>query len=93
MSESLIDDIPLPGMPEPEPLWAVHVQGPDDIVAEASRESADRNATALNDWYAARTKDDDFDPVTFPRIHAEVIPWPYSREAHAEALASQAAEA
>lgn len=93
MTESLIDDIPLPGMPEPEPLWAVHVQGPDDILAEVSRESADRNAEAVNGWYAGQRGRPDYDPRTFPRVHAEVIPWPYSREAHAEALASQAADA
>lgn len=91
-SENLIDDIPLPGMPEPEALWAVHIQGPDDIVAEVSREVADSNAKGLNDWYEARTKDDDYDPATFPRVHAEVIPWPFDREAHAESLKRQAAE-
>lgn len=86
-------EVPLPDMPDVPPLWAVHVQGPDDIVAEESRESADRNAAALNQWYENRTKDPDFDPRTFPRIHAEVIEWPYERDAHADALARQTEDA
>lgn len=82
----------LPGMPEPEPLWAVHVQGPDDVIAATCKEAAERYAQGLNDWYQARTQEPDFDPETFPRVHAEVVPWPYGRQAHTEALREQAEE-
>jgi hypothetical protein len=86
-------EVPLPKLPDAPTLWAVHVQGPDDIVAEQSRESADRNAAILNQWYEDRTKEPDFDPKVFPRIHAEVIEWPYAREVHADALVRQAEDA
>jgi hypothetical protein len=70
-------------------LWAIHVQGPDDIIAAADKASAEQRAKAINDWYAARTQEPDFDPRTYPRIHAAVIAWPYAGEAHAEALREQ----
>lgn len=87
-----IGETTFPGMPADEPLWAVHVHGPDDILAAPDKATAERNAKALNDWYAARTKEPDFDPDTFPRVHAEVIPYPGSRESHAKALAEQEAD-
>ncbi len=92
MTNQLAEETPLPDMPTPPPLWAVHVQGPDDIIAEPSKATAEQNAAALNAWYEKRSQEPDFDPETFPRIHAEVIAWPYAREAHAEALTRQAEE-
>jgi hypothetical protein len=77
-------------MPTAPTLWALHVQGPDDIVAEPDRGSAERNAAQLNDWYESVTKRDDYDPEMFPRVHAEVIEWPFSPQAHVDALAEQA---
>jgi hypothetical protein len=82
-----IDEIPFPGMPDLPTLWAVHVQGPDDVIAAAGKAEAERHAQGINDWYERRSKEPDFDPVTFPRIRAEVIEYPYSRESHAREVA------
>lgn len=77
----------LPGMPEPTPLWAVHVQGSDDIVPQPSREAADQfNALldALDVENAAK-------PM-YPKFAAQVIPWPGTADEHAEALRREAEE-
>jgi hypothetical protein len=88
-----IDDIPFPGMPDLPTLWAVHVQGPDDIIATSDKAEAEKYAAGLNDWYEQRSKEPDFDPKTFPRVHAEVIEWPYAQAAHAESIARNEAAA
>jgi hypothetical protein len=80
-------EAPLPDMPELPTLWAVHVQGPDDIIATVDRVEAERHTAAINDWYKRQTKRPDFDPETFPRVRAEVIEWPHSRNGHAEDVA------
>jgi hypothetical protein len=41
MTDTRIADQPLPGMPDLPPLWAVHVQGADDIHAMPSKRDAD----------------------------------------------------
>lgn len=86
MPDQTIDDVPFPGMPELPTLWAVHVQGPDDIIAQPDKAVASKFAADLNGWYEARSKEPDFDPKVFPRIHGEVVEWPYDRDAHAESL-------
>jgi hypothetical protein len=85
-------EVPLPDMPAVPTLWAVHVQGPDDVHAAPDRETAEKEAASVNGWYESVTRRDDFDPETFPRVHAEVIERPFSPQAHAEALAEQAKE-
>lgn len=82
-----IENTPLPDMTDLPMLWAVHVQGPDDIIATVDRAEADQHAEAINAWYERQTMRPDFDPETFPRVHAEVIEWPYSRTGHAEDVA------
>lgn len=80
-------EVPLPDMPEGSTLWAVHIEGPDDIIATVDRDEADQQARQINDWYTAVTKRPDFDAETFPRVHADVIEWPFSPAAHAEDVA------
>lgn len=80
----------LPGMPEtpePEPLWAVHNKGADEYIAQANREDAELCKTLL-DRLDAKHADD---PM-YPTFAAEVIPWPGTREEHAEALRREAEE-
>jgi hypothetical protein len=80
----------LPGMPaapEPKPLWAVYTAGSDEFIAQASREDAEL-AKTLFDRLDARNAGN---PV-YPRCAAEVVPWPGSREEHAEALRGETRE-
>ena len=53
-------------------LWAVHVLGPDDIVAAPSREAAEKAAAAVCKRFAAGD----------PPITAVAIPWQGSDEAY-----------
>ena len=82
-----IEDIALPGMPDLPTLWAVHVQGPDDLIAAVDRAEAERHAKDINDWFEAETKRPDYNPETWPRIHAEVVEWRSDRAGHAADLA------
>ena len=61
-------------MSEQTTMWAVHVQGPDDLHACHDREVADAVALLLNRQFRRRVKPDD------PSMTAEVVPWPYSYE-------------
>jgi hypothetical protein len=72
-------------------LWAVHVQGPDDILAAASKESAEEQAAAINRFYEEfqrRLTASEFDP----RWHAVVIPWDGTAEEHARYLTELTAD-
>lgn len=71
-------------------LWAMHVQGPDDVWAAPSKERAVAAAKRLNDFWAEKiaTKND----PDFPMINAMVVPWNSSPESHAEAVKKWAAE-
>ncbi len=77
------------GTPDPVPtptLWAVHVQGPDDMIAAEDRAEADRRTAEINEaWtqFKKRPGASDNDP----RWTAVVVPWPYSRGEHAEEVA------
>ena len=53
-------------------LWAVHVEGPDDIVAFPDFAAAVEEAKGLN----ARFQDSD------PVVLAKVIEWPFSAASH-----------
>ncbi|HZN71226.1 MAG TPA: hypothetical protein VFC00_06030 [Micromonosporaceae bacterium] len=77
---------PLPGMPEPPTLWAVHVQGPDDVIAAADRGEAERRAAEINAVAAAVAARPDASPND-PKVYAVVIEWPYVRDEHAEEVA------
>ncbi len=67
-------------------LWAVHVAGPDDVVAVADHDAAVVLATDINTVAAHLASRADASPLD-PRLHATVIPWPHSRADHATALA------
>jgi hypothetical protein len=62
-------------------LWAVHIEGPDDIIPAKNREDAEATARHLNEWY-------DKEPKTefSPHINAVVVPWIGSAAHHAEIL-------
>ncbi len=57
-------------------LWAIHVEGSDDIVACADYAAAVEEAEALN----LKLKDSD------PAVIAKVIEWPFSGESHRREL-------
>lgn len=64
-------------------LYAVHVQGPDDIIAAPSKREAEVLAEKLNSFFAGISS---ASPAA-PTIEAVVIAWPYAPSAHADELA------
>lgn len=70
---------------EPTKLWAVHVQGPDTVIAQPNRECADSRAKHWNAFIEQRMSRDPSpnDPV----MRCEVVEWPHSANGHAEELA------
>lgn len=77
----------LGGSPDAAKLWCVHVQGPDDIVATASRTNALELANQINAFSAniERTENDGL-------IIATVIEWHGTPESHAASLAEHKGE-
>lgn len=72
--------------PTPKILWCVHVYGPDDLLACASRRDAVQNALWLNlSGYRQQNTNDELMPVAW----AVPEPWPGTPEDHHEALADQ----
>ena len=65
-------------------LWAVNVQGPDDVYPCESRLAALEMANTLNASFIAQQEKDhhEYDPI----MRAVVIPWEHSPEEHAAAL-------
>jgi len=71
-------------------LWAVHVEGPDDVLAAASEAAAIAEAEEINAYFARRAAED---PSPYdPTMSAKVIGWPFSPERHAKSLAEQERE-
>jgi hypothetical protein len=64
-------------------LWCVHVLGPDDVLAAPSHDAAATHAHELNKAVLGRVSAPD-DVLCF----AYAAPWPYSAEAHTEAVKS-----
>lgn len=62
-------------------LWAVHVVGPNDLIAMPSHEVAVSEAAAMNVAFAMLPKGE-----YAPQVRAVVEPWPYSAAAHADEL-------
>lgn len=62
-------------------LWAVHVLGPDDIVAAPSKQAAEKAAAEITARFASPC-----DPTDVP-ISGVCIPWPYNTSAHARDVA------
>lgn len=87
MTDTKIADEPFPGMPEPKPLWVVHVQGSDDLVPQPSRKDADLFKSLLDDLDAENA-----DKPMHPKCAAVVIEWLGAPEEHAEALRREAQE-
>jgi len=62
-----------------EQLWAVHVQGPDDMIAMTSRATAEQHAAEINTLYEAQSLGRE---GTLPRMRAIVIPSPWPALEH-----------
>lgn len=56
-------------------MWAVHIQGPDDLIAVPDRQVADAVVTIFN-----RQFERDASPYC-PTLKAHVVLWPYGYEA------------
>lgn len=74
---------------DPE-LWCVLIIGPDTVIAAESREEADARCADIQktiEFVVARLPPD---PKSyFPKMSAEVIPWPHSAESHARNCAEK----
>lgn len=68
-------------------LWAVHVHGPDDVLAAESREDAETEAREINEWWATHRAEHPATPGISPNLHAVAEPWPFSDGDHAAGLA------
>lgn len=78
---------PMPDtMKRREPLFAVSIQGPDDIFAAADYLSAIRIANAFNQFWLSKVKDNFSD--NDPRMWAVPVEWPYDALAHESELAN-----
>lgn len=67
-------------------LWAVHHQGSDDIIAQPSRAAAAAFVAWADEQDAAEVG---AHPDTGALHHAVVVEWPFTAEAHADAIAEQ----
>jgi hypothetical protein len=70
-------------------LYAVHVQGPDDIIAAPSKREAEVLAEKLNAFFVEMAQKSG--PAS-PLIEAVVITWPYAPSSHATLLAHEWAD-
>ena len=64
-----------PMAPDTTTMWAVHVEGPDDLYVCFDRETAEALTLVLNRQFERHTKQDD------PPMTAKVVKWPYGYEA------------
>lgn len=62
-------------------LYAVHIEGPDDIHAAPSKEQADTWAAQINELVKRQTEANPSEH--WPRTVAKVIPWTGTPEEHA----------
>lgn len=65
-------------------LYAVHIQGPDEIIATPGKREAEVLAEKLNKYFAEMNQK--FGPAA-PTIEAVVIAWPHEAEEHANDIA------
>jgi hypothetical protein len=63
-------------------LWAVHVVGPDDLLAAPDHDQARSLAKRLRDYFATWPVDE-----YRPHMNAIVVVWPHSADAHAKEVA------
>jgi hypothetical protein len=64
----------------------VHVQGPDTLVAQPDRETAERRAAEQNAVIEKIMEAREPSPYD-PMLHCVARPWPYTAKGHAEDLA------
>ena len=64
-------------------LWAVHIEGPDDVLACIDKDVADATAEALNKII------EQVSTPMWPRCVASVIEWPYDMAAWVAACKSR----
>jgi hypothetical protein len=70
-------------------LWAVHIEGPDSMLAMPSKEEAEKRADELNAGYAQYASKPGRQAERLAKWHAVVVPWPGTAEGHAEELADE----
>lgn len=70
-------------------LYAVHIQGPDEIIAAPGKREAEVLTEKLNIYFAEVAQKSG--PAA-PTIEAVVIAWPYAPSVHAEELAKDWAD-
>ncbi len=62
-------------------LYAIHISGPDSILAVESLEVAEQKKVELNKLFSTFPKSE-YAPV----FEANIVDWPYDRESHSEAV-------
>lgn len=68
-------------------LWAVHVQGPDSLIAQPDKATAEQRA---DEWtrMAAQVRERAIaEGMDLPNLVCVAAPWPYDPASHAEELA------
>jgi hypothetical protein len=83
MTDTMLDQ-PLPSTTALPTLWAVHVQGADDIHAMRTNGHAELFKSLLDDHDKANA-----DREHVPVCNAVVIEWPGTRDEHAQILRDQ----
>lgn len=76
----------MPAPPPAETLWALHIEGPDDVIAARDRAEADERAAEINAAYEQYKQRPDAGPDD-PKWCAVVITWPGTATDHAEEVA------
>lgn len=72
-------------------LWAVYVPGPDELWAKESKDAAEEHSKAHNDEITKNKWHEKWG-MPLESVLTTVVEWPYSAEAHAEALANEEPE-
>ena len=72
-------------------LWCVHLIGPDDVIAYPDQQSAEREATLINEALERRAVAHKGN-ANWPTPRAVAKIWPWSAEAHAADLAENIRE-
>ncbi len=62
-------------------LWSIHISGPDEYHAKASKAAAEKAASEFNAWFDRQPKTENT-----PHMVAAVQPWPFDAASHADAL-------
>lgn len=62
-------------------LWCVHILGPDTMIAQPDRETAERRAAEWNRMFAELGAKNS--SPHDPKLEARVVAWPYTAASHA----------